>query len=136
MHTHTIFVISDGTGITAETFGTAIMAQFESKPRLIRIPFVDSMDKIHQAVRQINHVAEVEKRKPIIFTTLVNQEMLEFLEANCKGKLFDMFGTFVRPLEVELGQEVAAPRGPLCRHQREQGISGAHGGHQLHAGSR
>jgi regulator of PEP synthase PpsR (kinase-PPPase family) len=105
MHTHTIFVISDGTGITAETFGTAIMAQFESKPRLIRIPFVDSMDKIHQAVRQINHVAEVEKRKPIIFTTLVNQEMLEFLEANCKGKLFDMFGTFVRPLEVELGQK-------------------------------
>ena len=38
MHTHTIFVISDGTGITAETFGTAIMAQFDSKPRLIRIP--------------------------------------------------------------------------------------------------
>ncbi|MEF9949188.1 MAG: pyruvate, water dikinase regulatory protein [Comamonas sp.] len=105
MHTHTIFVISDGTGITAETFGTAIMAQFDSKPRLIRIPFVDSMDKIHQAVRQINHVADVENKKPIIFTTLVNQEMLEFLEANSKGKLFDMFGTFVRPLEVELGQK-------------------------------
>lgn len=105
MHTHTIFVISDGTGITAETFGTAIMAQFESTPRIIRVPFVDSMDKVHQAVRQINHVADVEKKKPIIFTTLVNQEMLEFLEANCRGKLFDMFGTFVRPLEVELGQK-------------------------------
>jgi regulator of PEP synthase PpsR (kinase-PPPase family) len=45
MHTRTVFVISDGTGITAETFGTAIMAQFESKPRLMRIPFVDTMDK-------------------------------------------------------------------------------------------
>ena len=103
MHTHTIFVISDGTGITAETFGTAIMAQFESKPRLIRIPFVDSMDKIHQAVRQINHVAEVEHHKPIVFTTLVNQEHLDMIEATCKGKVFDMFGTFVRPLELELG---------------------------------
>jgi hypothetical protein len=105
MHTHTIFVISDGTGITAETFGTAIMAQFDTKPRLVRIPFVDSMDKVHQAIRQINHVASVESKKPIVFTTLVNQEHLDAIESQSKGKVFDMFGTFVRPLEVELGQK-------------------------------
>jgi len=28
MHTRTVFFISDGTGITAETFGNAILAQF------------------------------------------------------------------------------------------------------------
>ena len=105
MHTHTIFVISDGTGITAETFGTAIMAQFDTKSRLVRIPFVDTMDKVHQAVRQINHVAESESHKPIVFTTLVNQDMLDLIESQCKGKVFDMFGTFVRPLELELGQK-------------------------------
>jgi regulator of PEP synthase PpsR (kinase-PPPase family) len=105
MHTHTIFVISDGTGITAETFGTAIMAQFDTKPRLVRIPFVDTMDKAHQAVRQVNHVAESESHKPIVFTTLVNQDMLDMIETQCKGKVFDMFGTFVRPLEQELGQK-------------------------------
>jgi len=103
MHTRTVFFISDGTGITAETFGNAILAQFELKPRHVRLPFIDSVDKAHQVVRQINHTAEAEGCKPIVFTTLVNTEILEVLEAGCKGMLLDMFGTFVRPLEVELG---------------------------------
>ena len=99
----TVFFVSDGTGITAETFGNAILAQFEFKFRHIRIPFVDSVDKAHQAVRQINHTAEVEGRKPIVFTTLVNMEVLKVIQDGCKGKLLDMFGTFVNPLEEELG---------------------------------
>ncbi|MFM1765961.1 MAG: Phosphoenolpyruvate synthase regulatory protein, partial [Pseudomonadota bacterium] len=99
----TVFFISDGTGITAETFGNAILAQFEMKTRHIRLPFVDSADKAHQAVRQINHTAEVENIKPIVFTTLVNMEVLEVIRAGCKGMLLDMFGTFVNPLEQELG---------------------------------
>ena len=99
----TVFFISDGTGITAETFGNAILAQFEMKFRHIRLPFVDSVDKAHQAVRQINHTAEVEGRRPIVFTTLVNTEVLEVIQDGCKGMLLDMFGTFVHPLEHELG---------------------------------
>ena len=59
----TVFFISDGTGITAETFGNAILAQFEMTPRHVRLPFIDSVDKAHQAVRQINHTAEVEGRR-------------------------------------------------------------------------
>ena len=99
----TVFFVSDGTGITAETFGNAILAQFEFKFRHIRIPFVDSVDKAHQAVRQINHTAELEGRRPIVFTTLVNMEVLKVIQDNCRGKLLDMFGTFVNPLEEELG---------------------------------
>ena len=101
----TVFFVSDGTGITAETFGNAILAQFEVKFRHIRIPFVDSVDKAHQAVRQINHAGEVEGRKPIVFTTLVNMDVLGVIQAGCQGKsmLMDMFGTFVNPLEQELG---------------------------------
>jgi regulator of PEP synthase PpsR (kinase-PPPase family) len=99
----TVFFISDGTGITAETFGNAILAQFELKFRHVRLPFIDSVDKAHQAVRQINHTAEVEGRKPIVFTTLVNTEVLEVIQQGCKGMLLDMFGTFVTPLEKELG---------------------------------
>ena len=100
-----VFFVSDCTGITAETFGNAILAQFEIKFRHIRIPFVDSVDKAHQAVRQILHTGEVEGRKPIVFTTLVNMEVLTVILEGCKGKtmLMDMFGTFVNPLEQELG---------------------------------
>ena len=105
MHTRTVFFLSDGTGITAETFGNAILAQFEFKPRHVRLPFIDSVDKAYQVVRQINHTGELEGRKPIVFTTLVNVEILRVLEDGCKGMLLDMFGTFVRPLEIELGMK-------------------------------
>ena len=103
MPNRTVFFISDGTGITAETFGNAILAQFEMKTRQIRLPFTDTVDKAHQAVRQINHTAEIEGNKPIVFTTLVNMEVLGVIQDGCKGMLLDMFGTFVHPLETELG---------------------------------
>ena len=103
MHTRTVFFISDGTGITAEAFGNAIISQFEFKPRHVRLPFIDTVDKAHQVVRQINHVAEVEGRKPLVFTTLVNPDVLSVVQQGCRGLLMDMFGTFVQPLEQELG---------------------------------
>ncbi len=103
MHSRTVFFVSDGTGITAETFGNAILAQFDMKPRHVRLPFIDTVDKAHQAVRQINHTGEVEGKKPIVFTTLVNMEVLKVIQDGCKGMLLDMFGTFVHPLEEELG---------------------------------
>ena len=101
----TVFFVSDGTGISAETFGNAILAQFEVKFRHIRIPFVDTVDKAHQAVRQILHTGEIEGRRPIVFTTLVNMEVLSVILEGCKDKtmLMDMFSIFVNPLEKELG---------------------------------
>ena len=103
MPLRTVFFISDGTGITAETFGNAILAQFEMKTRHVRLPFVDTVDKAHQVVRQINHAADVENVKPIVFTTLVNMDVLQVIREGCQGMLLEMFGTFVHPLENELG---------------------------------
>ncbi len=103
MSLRTVFFVSDGTGITAETFGNAILAQFEMKTRHVRLPFVDSVDKAHQAVRQINHTCDLEGAKALVFTTLVNMEVLQVIKDNCKGMLMDMFGTFVHPIEQELG---------------------------------
>ncbi|MEH3087249.1 MAG: kinase/pyrophosphorylase [Xylophilus ampelinus] len=103
MHHRTVFFISDGTGITAEAFGNAILSQFDISVRKVRLPFIDTVDKAHQAVRQINHVAVVEGKKPLVFTTLVDLPVLEVINQGCKGMLLDMFGTFVQPLEKELG---------------------------------
>lgn len=102
-HNYTVFFVSDGTGITAETFGNAILAQFELTPRHIRLPFVDTVDKAHQAVRQINQIKVIEGRRPIVFTTLANTEVFQVLQTTCEGMLLDMFGTFVHPLEEEFG---------------------------------
>jgi len=103
MPNRTVLFISDGTGITAETFGNAILNQFEATMRRVRLPFLDSVDKAHQAVRQINHVADVEGKRPLVFTTVVDMDVLSVFRTQCKGVLLDMFGTFVAPLEHELG---------------------------------
>jgi [pyruvate, water dikinase]-phosphate phosphotransferase / [pyruvate, water dikinase] kinase len=103
MPQRSVFFVSDGTGITAETFGKALMNQFEFSPRWVRLPFLDTVDKAHQASRQIAEAAEREGARPIVFTTIVNDEVLDVLKG-CAGKVLDLFGTFVSPLEAELGQ--------------------------------
>ena len=103
MPNRTVFFVSDGTGITAETFGNAILAQFETPMRRVRLPFLDSVDKAHQAVRQINHTAEIEGKRPLVFTTVVNEEVLAVFQTHCQGRMMDMFDTFVQPIEEELG---------------------------------
>jgi regulator of PEP synthase PpsR (kinase-PPPase family) len=101
MH-RTVFFVSDGTGITAETFGNSILAQFATKARHVRRPFIDTADKAHQVVREINHSAEIEGRRSIVFVTLVNIEILAILKQS-KGLVLDMFNTFIEPLEAEFG---------------------------------
>ena len=103
MPRHTVFFVSDGTGITAETFGNSILSQFAIKPRHLRRPFIDTPDKAHQVVREINHTAEHDGRKPIVFITLVNTEILSIVKEHAHGLVLDMFNTFIEPLEAEFG---------------------------------
>jgi hypothetical protein len=103
MTERTVFFVSDGTAITAETFGNSILAQFSARPRHVRRPFVDTVDKAWQVVREINATSEHEGQRPIVFLTLVNDEVRQVVaEPNCKALVMDMFRTFVEPLEVEL----------------------------------
>jgi regulator of PEP synthase PpsR (kinase-PPPase family) len=104
MTERTVFFVSDGTGITAETFGNSILAQFPARPRHVRRPFIDSIEKAHHVVGEINETAEHEGRRPIVFITLVDDEVRAIVTADaCKGLVLDMFRTFVEPLEVEFG---------------------------------
>ena len=103
MANRTVFFISDGTDITAETFGNSILSQFAIKPRHVRRPFIDTADKAHQVLREINHSAETEGRKPVVFITLVNPEILAIVKGESKGLVLDMFNTFIEPLEAEFG---------------------------------
>jgi regulator of PEP synthase PpsR (kinase-PPPase family) len=98
----TVFFVSDGTGITAETFGHSVLTQFELRFRQVRLPFIDTLDKAHDAVRKINEAFATDGQRPIIFSTLVKTELSDVIR-NCKGMYMDMFQTFVAPLEQELG---------------------------------
>jgi regulator of PEP synthase PpsR (kinase-PPPase family) len=104
MTDRTVFFVSDGTGITAETFGNSILAQFAARPRHVRRPFIDSPAKALSVIDEINRTAAYEGRRPIVFITLVNDEVRSIVTgADCKGLVLDMFRTFVEPLEIEFG---------------------------------
>ncbi len=104
MPTRTVFFVSDGTGITAETFGNSILAQFSATPRHVRRPFIDSVDKATAVQQEIDETAQREGRRPIVFITLVNDEVRQVIaRPDSKGLVLDMFRTFVEPLEAEFG---------------------------------
>jgi hypothetical protein len=104
MPNRTVFFVSDGTGITAETFGNSIMAQFSAKPRHVRRPFIDTQERAWTVVGEINETAQREGKRPIVFITLVNDDVRNIVTGDeCKGLVLDMFRTFVEPLEMEFG---------------------------------
>ena len=104
MTDRTVFFVSDGTGITAETFGNSILAQFPSKPRHVRRPFIDTPEKAWVVVSEINAVTAREGKRSIVFITLVNDEVRDIVTGpDCHGRVLDMFRTFVEPLEEEFG---------------------------------
>jgi regulator of PEP synthase PpsR (kinase-PPPase family) len=106
MPERTVFFVSDGTGITAETFGNSVLAQFEASPRHVRRPFIDSAEKAREVLDEINRTAESEGKRPIVFATLANDEVREVLTGpGCRGLLLDMMRTFVEPLEAEFGMK-------------------------------
>ncbi len=106
MPNRTVFFVSDGTGITAETFGNSILAQFAARPRHVRRPFVDTAEKAAAVVAEINATAVTEGKRPIVFITMVEDPVRAILTApDCKGLALDMFSTFVEPLELEFGMK-------------------------------
>jgi len=100
----TVFFISDGTGITAETLGHSLLAQFpDARLRQVRIPFMDNLDKALDCARQIREAAARDGVRPIVFSTLVNPDPLSGLH-DADALFIDLFEQFIGPLESELGQ--------------------------------
>ena len=98
----TVFFVSDGTGITAETFGHAVLTQFDLRFRQVRLPFIDTVDKAYDAVRKINDVFRADGQRPIVFSTLVKPDLSAVIQ-KAEGMHMDLIQTFVAPLEQELG---------------------------------
>jgi regulator of PEP synthase PpsR (kinase-PPPase family) len=98
----TVFFVSDGTGITAETFGHAVLTQFDLRFRQIRMPFIDTVEKAHAAAQRINEAFKAEGKRPIIFSTLIQSELSKIIDQS-NGMVMDLIQTFVKPLEMELG---------------------------------
>ncbi len=98
----TVFFVSDGTGITAETFGHSVLTQFNLRFRQVRMPFVDTLDKAHATAQRLNEAFRADGKRPIVFSTLVKADLSAVIrEANVV--YMDLIDTFVKPLEEEFG---------------------------------
>ncbi|MDR2925920.1 MAG: kinase/pyrophosphorylase [Azoarcus sp.] len=102
----TVFFVSDSTGITAETFGHSLLAQFsDTRFQQVRMPFIDDVSKARECARQIQKVAHETGLRPIVFSSLVNPESVATLrEARSCALFLDLFERFIGPIENELGQ--------------------------------
>jgi regulator of PEP synthase PpsR (kinase-PPPase family) len=99
----TVFIVSDSTGITAETFSHSVLSQFEQiEFEQIRMPFINSARKASEAAQRINRCAQEQNQPPLVFSTLVDPEIASVIrQANCT--FLDLFGTFVQHIEAALG---------------------------------
>lgn len=101
----TAFFISDGTGITVEGLGHSLLAQFETiEFEHVTLPYIDTMPKALEAVARINQAYRDDGVRPIVFDTIVNKEIRDVI-AGSDGFNVDIFGTFLSPLEQELGHK-------------------------------
>lgn len=98
-----VFYVSDGTGITAETLGHTLLTQFEQVAfQQMSLPFINSEEKVDWAVQRINRAAEAEGARPLVFSTLIDAHLRTRL-GECQGAVFDFFDTFTGAMEQELG---------------------------------
>lgn len=97
----TIFYISDGTALTAEAFGRAMLSMFPLKVEHKTLAFIDSELKAQQAVAKINAAHQASGERPIIFHTFVSLDLKRIITGST-GSCYDFLDYFVEPLSREL----------------------------------
>lgn len=98
----TVFFVSDQTGVTAETMGHSLLTQFDGVDfRPVTLPFVSTLDKAEEAVRRIDLAAAESGVRPIVFSTLVQDELRDVVK-RANALFLDFIDAFIGPLEREL----------------------------------
>jgi regulator of PEP synthase PpsR (kinase-PPPase family) len=98
----TVFFVSDQTGVTAETMGHSLLTQFDGLEfRPVTLPFISTLDKAAEAARRINLTSQTDGVRPIVFSTLVQDELRAVVK-QADGLFLDFFDAFLGPLESEL----------------------------------
>lgn len=106
-----VFFVSDRTGLTAETYGRSLLAQFpELEFETFTLAFISNGEKASQAVDLINTAHELSGLQPIVFSSLVKERVQKVLDRS-NGQVIDLFHTFLGPLEACLGMESAHKQG-------------------------
>lgn len=100
----TVFIVSDHTGLTAESVARSLLAQFEAVQfRYVTRPFTNTEEEVYGLVYEINSIYERDRLRPIVFSTLANPVLNDQLKT-APALHFDLFRSYLGELERELGQ--------------------------------
>lgn len=112
-----IFIVSDGTGATAESVVTSVMVQFRSaQVNLKRFPFTRTEDQIKEIIKQ------APAGKCVIVFTLVSDKMRELLIKQAKAKrltVMDVMGPLISTFSKILHYSPLMEPG-IFRHRNEE----------------
>src|SRR6478736_6052993 len=104
------YFVSDSTGITAETLGSALLANFPGVGfQRHTIPFVDTVNGARNVVSDIERAASV-GADPIVFATVKSAEILAELTRS-HAVVIDLLGGHLRELEAALGSTASEQLG-------------------------
>src|SRR5580658_9836088 len=82
--------------------GHSLMTQFDGiEFRQVTVPFISTVDKAIEAVRKIDLMYKHEGVRPIVFSTLVQEDVRNVVRGS-SGFFLDFFDPFLAPLENEL----------------------------------
>jgi [pyruvate, water dikinase]-phosphate phosphotransferase / [pyruvate, water dikinase] kinase len=99
------FIVSDRTGLTAEAMAHSLLSQFPSIDFHIEMfTFVDTKAKATTLVERCLLLREQNGTDPLVFLTMVDDSLRSvFTDADIC--VFDLFKTFIGPMEERLGME-------------------------------
>lgn len=105
MNKRKAYVVSDRTGLTAEAMAHSLLSQFPTidfEPETL--PYIDTAEKAHQVIERLDRRTEQDGVPPLVFITLVDDDIRQiFLDSH--AVVFDLFNTFIEPMEQELKLE-------------------------------
>ena len=107
----TVFFVSDQTGLTAESYGKSLLAQFpDLEFETMTLAFVDNEKKAKIAAQHIEAVHQLSGIKPVVFSTLVNESDQQIIES-MDVCIVNLFHTFLGPLEKCFDMDSAHKQG-------------------------
>ncbi len=105
MNKHTVFCVSDHTGVTIEAVAKSVLAQFpDVEFSLITLPFIDSAEKAREASVRIAATPGV-----LVFSSLTGPDLRAILRER-HAAVLDLFELVAPAVEAALGL-AATPRG-------------------------
>lgn len=99
-----IFIVSDRSGVTAETMSHTLMSQFRGiSVERISCPFIDTHEKVNKVKTNIQEKYVQSGLKPLVFTTFAEDAWGDVF-ADLPAHIFNFFDPFISRLEEILNQ--------------------------------